>query len=488
MRASRMPGERWWPVLGISLLAVLPCFWQPRLQAADLASHTYGVWLAQLIEQGKAPGLTLVSQTSNILFDLLLDGSVAGFGFGLGPRVAVAACVLVLFWGSFRLAGQFMGDRPWFLVSSLLILSYGWTLHYGLMNFYLGLGLAIWGMALCWERPRWKVAAGAGLILLSLAAHPLPAAWATGLLAYSWVASRLQGNHGLWLLAAGILAIAGIRFYFTTNFQTLSAPPVVPVLPADQGWVFGIKYAAIALLLEVFWVFLLMRLVHLRGFGELIRGVPFQLFALTMGFVLIMPTWIKISDSAAPLSYITDRMTLPAGILLCCVLAPAKPLPWQKIGLHVLAGVFFVSLFIDARALNRMERRMEELMSTLPPAQRVVCSLDDPGIRIGLLKSICDRACIGRCFSYSFYEPSTLRFRIRPTGPSPVVETDHDRMTKLEDGGYVVRPEDLPMYQMAFRGGDLWLKPLKAGDVTSKILILASTPLLWGRAKPHTEH
>lgn len=483
MTTSRITGISW-RVFGISFLAVLPCFWQPRLQAADLASHTYGVWLAQWIEQGKAPGLTLVFQTSNILFDLILNGAVHTLGFGLGPRVAVAVCVLLLFWGSFQLVTQFTKNRPWFLVSSLLILSYGWTLHYGLMNFYLGLAIAVWGMALCWERQSWRVGVGAGLILLSLAAHPLPAAWAAGLLAYSWVAPHLHENRRLWLLAAGIFAIAAISFYLSANFETISTPPVVPVLPADQAWVFGIKYAGIALLLEVFWVFLLMRLVHLRGFKEVIHSVPFQLFVLTMAFVLIMPTSVKLPLFTAPLSYITDRMTLPAGLLLCCLLAPAQPPAWQRIGLHALAGVFFVSLFTDALALNRMEGRMEQLMSALPPTQRVICSLDDPGIRIGLLKSVCDRACIGRCFSYSFYEPSTGQFQIRAKGPSPVVETDHDKLNQLESGGYVVRPEDLPLYQMAFCGTDLCLNPLKAGDVVQKIIIVGTTPVLWGSPHP----
>src|SRR5580693_3735768 len=55
-----------------SILVLLPCFWQARIQAGDLSSHIYNSWLAQLIERGQAPGLALVRQSNNVLFDLML--------------------------------------------------------------------------------------------------------------------------------------------------------------------------------------------------------------------------------------------------------------------------------------------------------------------------------------------------------------------------------------------------------------------------------
>src|SRR5579862_5185980 len=68
-------------ILGISLVVVLPCFWQERIQAGDLASHTYNAWLVQLIGQHQAPGLYLARQWNNVLVDLLLAkiGPVIGF-------------------------------------------------------------------------------------------------------------------------------------------------------------------------------------------------------------------------------------------------------------------------------------------------------------------------------------------------------------------------------------------------------------------------
>ena len=38
-------------VLFISILLLVPCFWHPRIEARDLASHIYNVWLARQIER-----------------------------------------------------------------------------------------------------------------------------------------------------------------------------------------------------------------------------------------------------------------------------------------------------------------------------------------------------------------------------------------------------------------------------------------------------
>ena len=39
----------------VALLLLVPCFWQPYIEAGDLASHTYNAWLAGQIELGKVP-------------------------------------------------------------------------------------------------------------------------------------------------------------------------------------------------------------------------------------------------------------------------------------------------------------------------------------------------------------------------------------------------------------------------------------------------
>jgi hypothetical protein len=78
----------------ISVLLLAPCYWQPRLQAGDLSSHIYNAWLAQLIESGRADGLTIVRQTTNVLFDLILSLLFRCFGAEWAQRIAVSIAVL----------------------------------------------------------------------------------------------------------------------------------------------------------------------------------------------------------------------------------------------------------------------------------------------------------------------------------------------------------------------------------------------------------
>ena len=74
--------RKWWYAV-LSIFLLVPVYWQPRVQAADISSHIYNAWLAQLIETGRAHGLVIVSQTTNILFDLMLSGLFRLFGADL---------------------------------------------------------------------------------------------------------------------------------------------------------------------------------------------------------------------------------------------------------------------------------------------------------------------------------------------------------------------------------------------------------------------
>src|SRR3974390_1561096 len=77
-----------WTFLVLSILMLIPCFWQPRIEAGDLSSHIYNSWLAHLIETGRTQGLEMVQQTTNILFDLILSGLFKIFGPEAAQRLA----------------------------------------------------------------------------------------------------------------------------------------------------------------------------------------------------------------------------------------------------------------------------------------------------------------------------------------------------------------------------------------------------------------
>src|SRR5579862_5045082 len=93
--------------VGLGLLAsaaiLIPCYWHRHIQAGDVASHVYNAWLANLEGEGKAPGIYLVWQWKNVLFDVMLAHLAKVFGYGVAEKLAVSVCVLVFFWGVFAL-------------------------------------------------------------------------------------------------------------------------------------------------------------------------------------------------------------------------------------------------------------------------------------------------------------------------------------------------------------------------------------------------
>jgi hypothetical protein len=111
--------------------------------------------------------------------------------------------------------------------------------------------------------------------------------------------------------------------------------------------------------------------------------------------------------------------------------------------------VFFLFIYQDTGVLNKMEQRAENLVHDLPYGRRVVETISAPlGWRIWFINHIVDRACIGRCFAYANYEPSSGQFRIRVRPGSPVVAHTPDESETLEMGSYIVQAQDLPMVQI----------------------------------------
>ena len=164
--------DRWRPIVAISLVLLLPCFWHKRIEAGDLASHTYNAWLAQLIAQGNAPGLYLVRQWNNVLVDVALAKLGSAVGFAAAEKIVVSACVLIFFWGAFAFIAAATRRPPWFLVPAIAMIAYGWTFQMGFMNYYVSLGFAFFAAALCWRGQVVDWIAGLLLSGLTLLAHP----------------------------------------------------------------------------------------------------------------------------------------------------------------------------------------------------------------------------------------------------------------------------------------------------------------------------
>ena len=449
-----------------SLLLLAPCYWQSRLQLGDLSSHIYNAWLAQLIEAGRAPGLVIAPQTTNVLFDLLLSGLFKTLGAEAAQRISVSLAVLTFVWGAFAFVSLVSGRRAWSLMPAIAMLAYGWVLHMGLLDFYLSLGLCFWALTLAWEwKPR-RVSAAVPVLIVAYVAHGLPVAWTAALLAYLWLARPMTPRHRAILMAASLAAMVAARAVVTGMMSYIWLPQqMVEFTGADQLWVFDEKYLAPFLGLLLVWVLLLVRLLRESGVRSLLSSLPFQIGVLTAAGVCIVPTRLQIPGYNHALVYIAERMSLAVGICLCAVLAAAPMRAYHRYALGVVALLFFGFLYRDEGALNALEDRMTRLVSQLPPGQRVVTAINDPTLRISALTHMIDRACLGRCYSYANYEPSTAQFRIRAMPGNPIVVSTYVDASGFQDGTYVVKPGDLPLYQVTLdQAGHMGIRVLTAGE------------------------
>lgn len=461
----------------VPLLA--PCFWQRRVQAGDLASHLYNAWLAQLIEDGRAPGLALAGQSTNVLFDWLLAALLGALGPGPAERIAAALAVLVFAWGAFAFVSALAGRRVWDLLPCIAMLAYGWVFHIGFFNFYLGLGLCLWAIALAWERPIARALAVVPLLALAWLAHALPVAWAVGLFAFAWTWRRLAPRMRPALLLGAIAALVSAGVVAARSFPTRwSAAQWTLSSGADQLRVYDGKYDALALALLAAWLLLLGQRIAREGALRVASRLEPALFALCAAAVVSVPGTILLPGYGHALVYIAQRMSLAAAVLACALVAPARA-SVSSAAFAAIALVFFAFLYRDERLLNDFEDRLDAAVAQLPEQQRVILGVRDPTLRVNALAHMIDRACVGRCYSYANYEASTRQFRVRVESPNGFVASTYADSSALQNGGYLVRGFDLPLYQVVLAPhGELVLDSLSAGEPTDMTLVEVLPPLL----------
>ena len=456
--------SRWLYVL-VSLVLLAPCYWQPHIEAGDLSSHIYNAWLAQLIEGGKIQGLQIVSQTTNILFDLMLSGLFRTAGAAAAQRITVSLAVLIFIWGAFVFAKAVAGRDPWLMLPSIAVLAYGWVFHMGFFNFYLSLGLCFWALALVWQPTARRVAAAIPILMVAYLAHALPVIWVVGLAGYMAIAGRLTPRARAYLIAASLVAMIALHVVIASRMlSTWSARQLTLTTGLDQAAVFDGKYFAVLAGLLFIWTMLFLNLIHLSNSRQVAGSMVFQLAAISAAAVFILPTAIQLPQYHHALVYIAERMSLGVGICFCALLAGARPRRFERVAMVAIAALFFAFLFHDEHALNSFEDRMRDTLAALPAGQRVISAIDDPGLRVNALAHTIDRACIGRCYSYANYEPSTAQFRVRADKENPYVIYSYQDSWLMQMGFYVVKDRDLPLYQVDLdAGGRMVLKSLKAG-------------------------
>jgi hypothetical protein len=476
--AARFLRKNCFAVIAISALLVIPCFWHSRTQAGDLGSHVYNAWLAQLIEHRQISGLTIARQWNNILFDLLLLHAADVVGFVAAEKIVVSFAVLVFFWGCFSFLAEASGHPPWNVTPLLFVLAYGYVFHMGFMNYYLSIGFAFFALALAWPGGAGNWLLAAALSAISFVAHPIGFVLFTVLGTYLCLWRVLPRWPRLALPAIPIVFVIAMKFYFAGH-QVLEVSwrveGFLQLLGQDQINLFGHRYVVLSWMALGWGIIITVAAIYDWIFRatspSMALRLASELYLLAVVVTFLLPENFRIGLYAGWIGLLVSRLTLVTAIFGLLVLA-CLPLPrWSVHGNVFCALVFFLFLYQDTGKLDRMERTAREAIQALPLGTRIVAIANPPqDWRIQFIYHSIDRACIGHCFSFANYEPSSLQFRVRAFSGNYVVTTSVDQSDDMSSGDYVVKKEDLPLtsiYQCDEADfTQLCALPLRAGQKT----------------------
>src|ERR1700733_1081815 len=459
---GRFFGRHWPRVFGISLALLLPCFWHRHIEAGDLGSHLYNAWLAQLIEKGQAPGLYIVTQFSNVLFDVTLSHLANIFGFWIAEKVAVSGCVLIFFWGVFALISAVADDPQWILMPCIAMLAYGYAFNMGFINYYLSLGLGAFCLSLVWPVTAWEgkeadCIIAALLLILAWLAHPIGALWVLTTIAYLAARHQLKGWRKLAVPASSVVALLIFRWYLHHRPELAadwkSGLPFWQSNGADQLMVYGDRYATLAWLALAFGILCLLIEVfrNLRNadwWRDL--ALPVELYLVAFFAVATFPENFRVSMYAAWIGLLVSRLTAICAIFGHMVLSRAALREWTIAGFIAIGSAYFLFLGIDTRALGDLEASAEAVVAKLPSETRIIPTLRaDSDWRVEFVSHVVDRACIRHCFVYSNYEPPSKQFRIRVKPGATFIVTDSaEDADDMQGGGYEIDKRDLPVKQL----------------------------------------
>jgi hypothetical protein len=436
------------PYLLLTILVAVPCFWQPHIQAGDLSSHLYSAWLVSKVSAGELPGLYVVPQFTNVLFDHLLSilwktGSVV-----FTERVAVLIAVQVFFWGCLAFISAVAGRRTWDLTPFLLILAFGAVFRMGFFNFYISVGLCAGALSLVWRNKRGIRLLAAPLLAAAYVAHILPVMWGLAVIAYILIARSLAETKLFRLTVIVLMGLVATSILLATRVPTRWAPGVRidSLIGLDQALIFGMKYKAVAVSLLILWI---LRLIRRFESGPSWRSdIALHLSMLGAASTLLMPDAILLPFYRGGLTYVTIRLSLLSAILFCAMIGSGSRNPLERALSIALAVMFFSLAYIDERKLNGMERQMATAVHTLPSGARVVATLRDSRLAVPALEHMIDRVCIGRCYHFAAYEPATTQFRLRAEPGNPYVMTDIDDVLALEHSEYVWQRRDVELFRL----------------------------------------
>ncbi len=444
--------RRFWLVLCISAALLIPCFWHGRIEAGDLGSHSYNAWLAKLIENEQAPGLYLAPQWNNVLVDVVLTELGSALGFRLAEKMVVSSAVLIYCWGSFAFIAAATGRAPWLLLPGIAMLAYGWTFQMGFMNFYISVALAFPAVALLWRGGGWDYVIAGMLCVLAFVAHPIGCIWLVAGAMYCALSDRVADRFRWILFLAGLSIVAAGHYYVASVFKTYGPVKLRAALYTgpDQLVLYGHAYRSLAGVMFLIGAasFLPAIVEHWRT-PEFWRATrtPLELWGIAVFAVAMLWAGIRVPQYAMGVTFLPDRLTSITAILGVCVLGSVRLRRWQFAAMAGCTVIFFGWVYRDTGLLNRMEQHAETLVRRLPAGTRVIATIFPfPHSRVSAVHVV-ERACIGRCYVYSNYEPSTKQFRIRVSPGSPFAVAEADAGLAMRDGRYVVRKRIYPWFK-----------------------------------------
>jgi hypothetical protein len=470
--------EKFGIVAVVSLILLLPCVWHAHIQAGDLGSHIYNAWLAEQAEAGHAPGVYVVRQWNNVLTDLAFAGVGRIFGWHAAELVVVSGSVLVFFWGVFSFVAVVSKRQPWALLPCLIMLAYGYSFSMGFLNYYVSIGLGCFALAAFWNG-----GAGNWITTLIIApfiyiAHPIGFLWFAGTVAYVslW---RFLCPYFKWLLPVLVfLGYVSLRAFFTDNSRydaDWRSDPFYWMNGSDQLMLYGHRYLILARVVLAWTV-----LCVLPYFASLVAKsrseaksfrLPIELYLVALTAAAFIPENIHSELFAGWIGLLVSRLTTVTAIFGLCVLGLIPLRKWQIAGFATCAAIFFVFSYQGTSKVSSIESNARALIEKLPAGTRVVPVISAPeDWRVPFIAHSVERACIGHCFSYSNYEPSSGQFRVRARPGSWVVTDSAEKSEDMSSGDYIVRPEDLPLvsiYQCVDADWtQLCASPLWAGNKT----------------------
>jgi hypothetical protein len=250
------------------------------------------------------------------------------------------------------------------------------------------------------------------------------------------------------LLAGGLIGIAGLAALIANRVPSVWVRGfrVETFFGADQVLTFGAKYNFVAAGL-LCWLIL----VLVRRFESLPRpsdDIMLHLWLLMAAASVALPDSIRLPMYTGGLAYITLRLSFLSAILLCASLAAAPLGAAAKTAQLVLMIAFLSLSYVDERALNLVEQKVARAVSTLPPDSRVIATLKDSRLYVQALQHVAGRPCIGRCFDFADYEPSTAQFRLRALPGNAFAITDSADIDNLEHKQFIFNRADVLVYRL----------------------------------------